>query len=193
MAGATHMRGIWMGLACGLIVLGLFQLRQSPASAQNKTPDASVTTVWLVRHAEKAKLPKDDPVLLPKGTERAKKLADLLGDNGIGAIITSNARRTIDTAAPLASKLKQKATKQDSVKGVIGKIKSAKGNVLVVHHSNTVPDTINALRGPQIPALPNIGEDVYDRIFILELKGTTVSCQETTYEDFAAKKEKACQ
>jgi 2,3-bisphosphoglycerate-dependent phosphoglycerate mutase len=190
------MRRIWYGLACSLIVLGLLQLRQSPASAQNKTPDAPVT-VWLVRHAEKEKLPKNDPnpPLRDEGKKRAKTLADMLGDKGIGTIITSKARRTVDTAAPLASKLKKQATvsKQDSVKGMIDKIKTAKGNVLVVHHSNTVPETINTLRGPQLPALPDIDEEVYNRVFILELKGTTVSCQETTYEDFAAKKEKACQ
>jgi phosphohistidine phosphatase SixA len=184
---------VWSALTCGVIVVGLIGLRQHPATAQDQKPDG--VTVWLVRHAEKAKLPKGDPVLLPKGTQRAKRLADLLGDKGVTLIITSNAQRTIDTAAPLVERLKGKATvlKRDSVDEVVNEIKKAQGKALVVHHSNTVPAVINAMRGSGVAPLPEIKDGVFNRVFILELEGVEVACRQTTYEDWVAKKnEKAC-
>ena len=50
---------------------------------------APVTTVILVRHAEKATEPAKDPPLTAEGQARAKALARILGNSGISAIFTT--------------------------------------------------------------------------------------------------------
>src|SRR3954471_10592172 len=60
--------------------------------------------VIVVRHAEKADQ-SDDAALSGEGKARAKALADLLRGAGVTHIITSEYRRTRETAAPLARAL----------------------------------------------------------------------------------------
>lgn len=63
----------------------------------------SVTTVILVRHAEKAT--GDNPSLTAEGKERAAELVKVLGDSGISAIYSTEYCRTTQTAEPLARHL----------------------------------------------------------------------------------------
>src|SRR5687767_8506266 len=63
-----------------------------------------VTTVILVRHAEKASQEDASP-LTPAGTERAKELARVLTAVKIDAIYMTQFRRVQDTAAPVAQAL----------------------------------------------------------------------------------------
>jgi phosphohistidine phosphatase SixA len=174
------MRRLWSGAACALIVLALLELRQSPATAQGGGKPASASTVYLVRHAEKADDGTEDPPLRAEGIARANTLAAMLADKGIVSIVTSPAKRTVQTAAPLAKTLGKQATvtKTSSADGVVSKIRAAKGNVLVVHHSNTVPEAIAKLGGPQ---MPTICEAVYDRLFVLQLAGQQPQFHETQY------------
>jgi len=138
------MRRVWVGLACSAIALGLVELR-APAVAQDKKP-----TIWLVRHAEKDKPPKDDE-LLPEGLARASILAKQLAAEDIALIITSDKNRTIATAKPLEDELKKAGKtvaveRLAAVKAVVKKARESKHNVLVVHHSETVPSIIKELR-----------------------------------------------
>jgi phosphohistidine phosphatase SixA len=173
------MRRLCAGIACALIVLALLELRQSPATAQNSKPDAS-STVYLVRHAEKADDGTSNPPLRAEGVARATTLAAMLADKGIVSIVTSTFKRTVQTAEPLAKKLGKhaKVTKDSSVDGVVSKVRAAKGNVLVVHHSDTVPDIIAKLGGPQIPI---ICDSVYDRLFLLQLSAKQAQFREMQY------------
>src|SRR5205085_354526 len=66
---------------------------------------AGQSTIFIVRHAEKAQGGGDDPVLSEAGQARAESLANLLKDAGISAIYTSEVKRTQQTAAPLARTL----------------------------------------------------------------------------------------
>ena len=63
-----------------------------------------VTTVILVRHAEKASQEDASP-LTPAGTERANELARVLAGVKVDAIYTTQYRRVQDTAAPFAQAL----------------------------------------------------------------------------------------
>ena len=81
-------------------------IRVSPTLS--KLPRTSERTglpalVLLVRHAEKAAEPTDDPPLTAAGAERAQALATALHDAGVTAIITTQLRRTPATALPLAT------------------------------------------------------------------------------------------
>jgi len=136
------------------------------ASAQN--------VVILTRHAERAdgvatmSTPSGapaDPLLSAAGSARAQKLAAMLADANITAVFTTEFHRTIDTAAPLAAKLKvtPEVVASSQAAALIEKIKShGSATVLVVGHSNSVPAIIKALGGPDV----TIGDNEYDNLFI---------------------------
>jgi broad specificity phosphatase PhoE len=129
--------------------------------------------VFVVRHAERAdagmaaaKVAGADPDLSAAGAERARALAAMLKDAGIRAIFTTEYKRTRDTAEPLARALGIRVTTIASkdAAALIDKVKSAEGNVLVVGHSNTVPEVI---KGLGVSENVTVGDDDYDNLFIV--------------------------
>jgi hypothetical protein len=63
-----------------------------------------VTTVILVRHAEKKIEPNNpDPDLTPAGEARAQEIARMFRDAGINAIYATQFKRTQQTVKPLAN------------------------------------------------------------------------------------------
>ena len=130
------------------------------------------TTVILVRHAEKAAVPANDPPLTESGEARAKTLAVIARDAGVTAIVTTQFARTRGTARPSAEAL-HITPDVVSVGGaqhaqeVARVIRShAGGVVLVVGHSNTIPAIIAALGAPQPPP---ICDSAYDGLYIVTL------------------------
>jgi broad specificity phosphatase PhoE len=140
---------------------------------QAATPSEASGVVFLVRHAERAdagmaaaKMAGADPELSDAGKARAQALAVALKDAQIAAIFTTQYRRTRDTAQPLAAAagLQAVAVDADDTAGLVAKVKAASGNVLVVGHSNTVPDVIKSL-GIIEPAA--IADDQFDNLFVV--------------------------
>jgi broad specificity phosphatase PhoE len=131
------------------------------------------TTVVLVRHAEKDVQPADNPALNAIGKARAAALAKMLADSGIQAIYTSQYTRTRTTAEPLAAMLKltlQQVDAKESRKLAEEILsKHAGQKILVVGHSDTIPEIIQALGGPE---MPEIDEREYDNLFILTITGS---------------------
>jgi broad specificity phosphatase PhoE len=146
------------------------------ASAVAQGPQQPV--IFLVRHAERADTARgappsmaSDPDLSKAGRERARALAAMLKDAGITTIIVSEFKRSQHTAAPLAEALGLTVTKikADDVSDVVAKLKATTtGNVLVVGHSNTVPQIIRSL---DIDTPVEIGDADFDNLFIV-LPGT---------------------
>lgn len=164
----------WLAMAAVLVAL--------PAAG------ASGQTVVLVRHAEKAPAPSDDPVLSSEGSARALALADALGGAHVDVVITTQYRRTRDTAAPAAA-----------IAGITPAVARATGDtaaharavaemvrrhpptsvVLVVGHSNTIPAIVEALGGPRLPELCDAS---YAQFFTLVLRhGAPPSLIRSTY------------
>src|ERR1700754_3753574 len=77
-----------------LLLLVLLGLLVSSAAAQS--------TIFIVRHAEKAESDGKAPDLSETGRKRAESLAGILKDVGITAIYATEFNRTQETAAPLA-------------------------------------------------------------------------------------------
>ncbi len=138
-------------------------------------PARAHTVVLIVRHAEKAATPADDPTLSDAGRARAERLADIGVGAGVESVFTSQARRTRDTAAPLAARrgLTPKVrnvtreTLDAHVKSLGREIlDSHKGEtVLVVGHSNTAPRIAAFLTSQNIPDLDDATE--FDAIFVV--------------------------
>ena len=132
-------------------------------------PGFGQRTVVVVRHADKID-DTDDAVMSPTGEAQAKRLAHVLKDVGIGAIYTTQFKRTIQTAAPLADLLKIKllAYEQTDVDGVVKEIqqKHLKEVVMVVGHRSTVPKILKQFGASEPVALES---SEYDSLFILTL------------------------
>ena len=124
------------------------------------------STIFLVRHAEKAQNGGKDPALSEAGVARAEMLTKILSDAGITAVYTTEFKRTQQTAAPLAKALGINLTTVPAVDMalLVSKLRDRKENALVVGHGNTIPDVIKAL-GIATPI--NIGENDYDNLFIV--------------------------
>lgn len=129
--------------------------------------------VVLVRHAERSDAPAGDVTLSEAGQLRAEELVAALAETRIDTVVTTQFRRTRDTAAPLARLLKLTPTVVEAgrdtaahVKAVVAAIKAGGSAVLVVGHSNTVPAIIGALGGP---AMQELCEFEYSNLFTLAL------------------------
>ena len=151
---------------------------QPAAGAVTPQDDFKPITVFLVRHAEKADAPREDPPLLETGTARAQSLARILGKSGIKAIYTSQYLRTRATGEPLAKQLgiasvaislkmspsNPRQVSSESIQEIVNKILQTPGeNALVIGHSNSVPDVIRALGGDVVPT---IDEKEFDDLFV---------------------------
>lgn len=130
------------------------------------------TTVVLVRHAEKAAEPADDPPLTEDGRARARALAHAAGALGVDAVFTSRYARTRQTVQPLAEALGLTPVEYDAgdSEALVDLIRSEhRGQtVLIAGHSNTVPPLIGLLGGP---ALPDLDGRAYDDLFVLVIPG----------------------
>ena len=140
-----------------------FLFLQSAALAQS--------TVFVVRHAERADAgmtaaPGADPDLSDIGRARAASLAAMLKDARIAHIFVTEFKRTRQTAEPLATQLKLEPTvvSSKSTPGVAERVTRAPGNVLVVGHSNTVPEILKALGVEEVVAL---ADAEYDNLFVV--------------------------
>ena len=106
-------------------------------------------TYILVRHAEKATDPPNDPPITEAGQQRAQRLADGLKGTRLDAIYSSPYQRTRQTAAPVARA--QALTVIDYVPDDAAtfatrlRANHPRGTVLVVGHSNTLPPLARAL------------------------------------------------
>ena len=125
--------------------------------------------VFVVRHAERADTgtaKQTDPPLSVEGEARAQKLAGMLAEAGVKEILTTEFKRTQETAKPLAVKTGvtvEQVVSTDTVQ-IIAKIKSHPNDVvLVVGHSNTLPAILKALAGVDVA----IADGEYDNLFII--------------------------
>lgn len=154
-------------IACALLVAW--------SAATVASEEAVETTVIVVRHAEKALAPGNDPPLSEAGQKRADSLRHALEKAGVSAIYATEYQRTQKTVEPLAKALKLPVTRMDAAntKELVTKIRKQHGGetVLVAGHSNTVPEIIKALGAAEAPVL---AENDYDNLFVLTVskKGT---------------------
>ncbi len=133
-----------------------------------------VTTVILVRHAEKIIDPNNPDVdLSPAGQARAQEIVRMFGDAGVKAIYATQYKRTQETVKPLADKLGLSVNVIGSrnTSDLLAKIRSENSGqtVLIAGHNNTVPEIIAALGGPTYPIIP---ESEYDNLFIVTVYRT---------------------
>jgi 2,3-bisphosphoglycerate-dependent phosphoglycerate mutase len=134
-------------------------------------------TVYVVRHAEKiaptdslAKMMANDLPLSEAGKVRAIVLKEELSSDHIKYIYSTNTSRTINTANPLSKAISIPVSIYSNIDSLVSFIKSEKGNVLIVGHSNTVDDIVNKLTGEKKIAA-DLKDYEYDNLFIVKIRG----------------------
>lgn len=125
----------------------------------------------VVRHAEKNDDGSRDPALNAKGRVRAQALRDALADEPLQAVYATDFQRTRQTAQPTAQARQLEVATYDAKQPAAEfaaqlRQRHTGGAVLVVGHSNTVPDIVAALCGCKAPPLD---ETEYDRLSTVEI------------------------
>jgi phosphohistidine phosphatase SixA len=131
------------------------------------SPAAAQSAVIVVRHAERADASADS-LLSAAGEARAARLAAMLEDAGIDAIYTTQRRRTMQTAQPLADRLHLTpiAVATEDIDGLITRVRAAGSldRILIVGHSNTVPEILRRLGVQQTVA---VDDDDFENLFVV--------------------------
>jgi len=129
-----------------LLLLAAIAVLPGSAAAQ------SADDVYIMRHLQQEAV-GDDPGLTPAAKRQADRLAAWFQRDRPRAIFASTARRAMETATPIARRLGVPLETYDAgdPDRLIDRVKRARGVVLIVGHSNTVPDLIRRMGavGPQ--------------------------------------------
>ena len=130
-----------------------------------------VTTVILVRHAEKKIEPNNqDPDLAPEGVERTQEIARMFGDAGVNAIYATQFKRTQQTVKPLSERTGVPVTlfNASQTNDLLRQIQTSdRGKtIFVAGHNNTVPAIVSELSGETYPVIP---ESEYDNLYIVTI------------------------
>lgn len=143
------------------------------------------TVVIIVRHADKAAQPANDPPLTEVGVARAQALAAALAEAKVAAVYSTATTRTRETARPIAERAGvsvQPIAGQGMAGMTAAVVEAVKANpgktVVIVGHSNTVMPWIAALGGPK---RPDLCDHHYDGLYTLVLDGVTARLIEGHY------------
>lgn len=126
------MRNLLLVLAC---------LVAAPALAKDPP-------IYVTRHYD-TPVGERDPDLVPQGTARAQALARWFKGKKLKVIYLSDFKRTRQTAAPLASErgIVPEVYDPRDTPAIVARARAAKVPLLIVGHSNTVPDIVQQLGG----------------------------------------------
>ena len=114
---------------------------------------ASAPDYYVMRHLQKAD--GQDPALSELGRRKAENLPYVIGDPRPRAIYVSATRRARETAAVAAERFGIAPQEYDprDTSALIARARRERGPVLIVGHSNTVPEIVTALSGRPVPPM----------------------------------------
>lgn len=144
-----------------VLAVAVMALSATVAAARTFTRGGETGRFIILRHFDTPE-GASDPDLTERGHRRAEALVTWLGDRPLGALYVSSAKRARQSAAPLADARRMAATiydPRDTVE-LIRRVRGEAGPVMIVGHSNTVPQIIEALGGerPTDLAHPDFGD-----------------------------------
>jgi broad specificity phosphatase PhoE len=154
-----------------LVLLALASLAVACSTSPRREVTQVPLTFIVVRHAEKATDDPQDPNLSVAGLARAVALAQRLRDAPLVAAYATEFRRTQQTARPAAEAHGLSVTAyfaRGPAAESAAQWKQAHhgGTVLIVGHSNTVPDLVAALCGCTTQPMD---DTEYDRLSIVRM------------------------
>ncbi len=158
-----------------IILLSLLFITMATLQAQESVEDA--TTYFLIRHAEKVRgNPADkNPDLNERGFQRAENWEKVLQHISFDAIYSTDFKRTLNTITPISKKwnLAPLIYNPSKVNFELFQLENTGKNVLIVGHSNTIPQFVNGLIHQQ--KYPEIDDDEFSHLYIVTIKGNKVT------------------
>ena len=142
----------------------LILILMAALAAAAAQPAIAADPVYVMRHLQKAE--GTDPPLSAEGAANAQTLAARLANSGIKAIFATPTARAMQTGEPLAKALGLAVTPYDP-RDPAALVKAASrmnGAVLIVGHSNTVPDIVARFGGTPVA----LGEQDYGTVFVVK-------------------------
>ena len=124
------------------------------ASATSAAAASVWPNIYVMRHLH-TPAGVTDPDLTAEGMKYALAVSHSFGSDPPDVIYVSSTKRAQQTAAPLAARLKLTPKIYDprDTPGLVAAVSAETGTVLIVGHSNTVPDIIEWLGGKRPPDL----------------------------------------
>ena len=134
-----------------LVFFTLVACNDSKKKQEKVVEDLSVTTYYLIRHAEKDRSDPSNknPELTEDGVLRARNWAKYFENIKIDQIFSTDYNRTMQTAAYTATEkeVMVESYHPNNLYNDDFKILTKGNNVLIVGHSNTTPQFVNTIIG----------------------------------------------
>lgn len=148
------------------------------------TSQNSPKTIYIVRHAEK-QLVGNDPQLAYAGEVRAKRLAQILQDQEIKHVFSTDYARTKNTGKPTADAegLTIEIYDPKNQEAFAEQLRKIEGNSLIIGHSNTVSELANFFTGDG-EKFEDLTDLEYDFIYVITLERNSASVVRKVYQDF---------
>ncbi|NEW80274.1 MAG: histidine phosphatase family protein [Gelidibacter sp.] len=158
-----------------IIIFSLLLITMATLQAQESVE--KTTTYFLIRHAEKVREnPADkNPDLNERGFQRAENWKKVLQHVSFDAIYSTNYKRTLNTAEPIAKKfnLEPIVYNPSKVDFDLFQLENEGKNVLIVGHSNTIPQFVNGLIHQQ--KYQEMDDAEFSHLYIITVKGNVIS------------------
>lgn len=171
-----------------MVLLSGAMLAGCISEPEPKTPEAAaVTTIYLVRHAEKEA--GKDPSLTPDGNARAERLAEILKNENVVKVYSTDTRRTRETAAPVAKAFGLEIEIYEPMHRyrMADRFKTQEGVILVVGHSNTIPDMASAIADKD-ETYPDFQDLDYESLYWADISADgEVVVELHSYKDLASR------
>jgi len=135
-----------------------------------KTIESSYT-IYLVRHAEKQSIEGEKNTELTRcGIKRASQLASILENVKLATVYSTNYKRTMATAGPIAKQKQLAITNYDprALANFAKQLIDKKQNALVVGHSNTTPQLVKILSKQSVKELTELD---YQELYQIQVMG----------------------
>lgn len=146
--------------------------------ANAQQPAQKVTTIIVMRHAEKESGKDPDPELSSEGKKRAAQLAYLFKDMPVTRLLATPYKRTQHTLSNLSSDkgVMIESYEPSKIPDLVSNLKQLTGQTIVIAgHANTAPDLVNQLLNEK--RYNQLNENEFGKIWILTMNsGKVLSC-----------------
>src|SRR6056300_552099 len=167
-----------------LLLSFVFVLIACESAEKSLTAPESITTIYLIRHAEKDRSDKENknPELTEEGKQRAERWAEVLGLSKVDAVYSTNYQRTLQTATPIATRngLEIQTYEPNNLDIDSLTTRHEGERILIVGHSNTTPMLVNRALGEE--RFEWIEDTVNGNLFTLTITPSTRGIQVLSIE-----------
>ncbi len=152
-----------------VLIFVICSCNDTKGQSSDKVESPDITTLYLIRHAEKDISTGTDPTLTKKGENRAEQWTNYFFLKDVDHVLSSDFNRTRATAAPLAAS-KKLEVESYNVKSLTGQqlYDQYQGKTVVLFgHSNTIGSYANDLQKDEV--FKDLDESDYDHFYIVRI------------------------